>query len=151
MHAGEVTRAFAAAISAGELDRATSLFAEDCRFVTPDATTVHGRGGIKEILAQLTASRVRLHVAPEDIHVTGSTALCRERWSFTYAPDQARPYHRVARSTVLLHRSGGRWRLTVVAPWHVIESPTRDPLSIDELAEAAKRWGRPLSSPISGS
>jgi limonene-1,2-epoxide hydrolase len=51
----EVTRAFAEALSAAELDRATSLFAEDGCFVTPDATAVHGRSGVRAILAQLIA------------------------------------------------------------------------------------------------
>jgi len=122
MYAGEVTRGFAEAISAAQLDRATSLFAEDGCFITPDATTIQGRRGIKEILAQLTASQVRLSVAPEGISVTGNTALCHERWTFTYTPVHADPYTRISRSTVLLRRFDREWRLIVVAPWHLVAS-----------------------------
>jgi limonene-1,2-epoxide hydrolase len=53
----EVSRAFAGALSAGDLDAGASLFAPDaCCFVTSDATAIHGPEGIRAVLAQLTAN-----------------------------------------------------------------------------------------------
>lgn len=118
----EVTRAFAEALNAAELDRAASLFAEDGCIVTPDATAVHGRGGVRAILAQLTASHVRLQIAQGNIYVAGSRALCSERWTFTYARKDARPFTRVSNSTVLLRCSGRVWQLSIVAPWHTVSA-----------------------------
>jgi uncharacterized protein (TIGR02246 family) len=116
----EVTRAFAEALSAAELDRAASLFADDGCFVTPDATAVHGRRGVRAILAQLVAGHVQLQVASKSVYVAGSMALCSERWAFTYACKDARPFTRVSDSTVLLRCSDRMWQLSVVAPWHIM-------------------------------
>jgi uncharacterized protein (TIGR02246 family) len=116
----ELTRAFAEALSAAELDRAVSLFADDGCFVTPDATAVHGRRGVKAILAQLTASQVQLRVAQKSVYVAGGMALCRERWAFTYACKDASPFTQVSDSTVLLRRSDRVWQFSIVAPWHIM-------------------------------
>lgn len=115
-----VTRAFAEALSAAELDRATSLFADDGCFVTPDATTVQGRRSVRAILAQLTAGRVQLRVTPGNMQMAGDVALCTERWDFTHAGRDTSPYTRVSESTILLRRSDRGWQLSVVAPWHTI-------------------------------
>jgi uncharacterized protein (TIGR02246 family) len=118
----EVTRAFAGALSAAELDRATSLFADDGCFVTPDATTVHGRHGVGVILAQLIAGHAQLRVAPKSVHVAGNMALCSERWAFTYACKEVRPFTQASDSTVLLRRSDRVWKLLLVAPWHIVDA-----------------------------
>lgn len=118
-HPQEVTRAFAGALSAAELDLAISLFADDGCFVTPDATTVHGRHGIKAILAQLIASHAQLRVVPKSVHIARSMALCSERWAFTYTCKEIGPFTRASNSTVLLRRYDRVWKLLFVAPWHI--------------------------------
>jgi uncharacterized protein (TIGR02246 family) len=117
----KVTRTFAEALSAAELDRAASLFADDGRFVTPDATVVHGRRGVREILAQLTASHVQLRVAQKQVYVAGNIALCSERWAFTYACKEVSPFTQTSDSTVLLGCSDRMWRFSIVAPWHIVD------------------------------
>lgn len=119
----EVTRVFAEALSAAELDRAASLFADDGCFVTPDATAVHGRRGVRAVLAQLTAGRVQLRVAQKSVYVAGSMALCSERWAFTYACKDTSPFTRVSDFMVLLRRSDRVWQLIFVAPWHITTPP----------------------------
>jgi uncharacterized protein (TIGR02246 family) len=116
----EVTRAFAKALSAAELDQAASLFADDGCFVTPDATAVHGRRGVRAILAQLIAGHVQLGVAQKSVHVAGRMAFCSERWTFTYACKDASPFTQVSDSTVLLRCSDRMWQLSIVAPWHIM-------------------------------
>jgi uncharacterized protein (TIGR02246 family) len=118
----EITRAFAEALSAAELDRAASLFADDGCFVTPDATAVHGRQGVRAILAQLVAGHVQLRVAQKSVYVAGSTAFCSERWAFTYACKEASPFTQVSDSTVLLRCSDRMWQLSIVAPWHIMDA-----------------------------
>lgn len=117
-----VTRAFAEALSAAELDEAASLFADDGCFVTPDATVVYGRYGIRAILAQLTAGHVQLRVASKTVHMAGRMAFCKERWAFTYACSHASPFTQTSDSTVLLRQHDRRWKLFVVAPWHAVNA-----------------------------
>jgi ketosteroid isomerase-like protein len=126
-HPQKVTCAFAKALSAAELDRAISLFADDGCFVTPDATTVYGRHGVRAILAQLIAGHAQLRVAPKSLHIAGSMALCSERWVFTYACKDVSPFTQAAGSTVLLRRSNRVWELLFVAPWHIVDAD-RSPL-----------------------
>lgn len=118
----EVTCAFAGALSAAELDRAISLFADDGCFVTPDATTVHGCHGVRAILAQLIAGHAQLRVTSKSTHIAGSMALCSERWAFTYACQDVSPFTQAADSTVLLRRSNRVWKLLFVAPWHIVDA-----------------------------
>jgi uncharacterized protein (TIGR02246 family) len=117
-----LTRAFATALSAAELDHATSLFAEDGCFVTPNATAVRGREGIRAILAQLTAGRVQLRVELKSVYTAGSIALCKERWTFTYAREDAIPFIQASDSVVLLRRSNCIWRLLIAAPWGIADA-----------------------------
>jgi ketosteroid isomerase-like protein len=118
----EVTRAFAGALSAAELDRAASFFADDGCFVTPDATAVRSPQGIRAILAQLTDGRVQLRVALKSMHTAGSMALCNERWTFTYAREDAAPFIQASDSTVLLRRSNRVWKLLIAAPWGIADA-----------------------------
>jgi ketosteroid isomerase-like protein len=101
-----------------------SFFADNCCFLTPDATAVHGRGGIRTGLAQLATGRVRLRVASQDVQIARDLALCSERWVFTYKCSGSGPFTRTSDSTVVLRRFDRTWRLTVVAPWRHV-SPDR--------------------------
>lgn len=116
------TRAFAEALNAAEPDRAASFFADGGCFVTPDATAVRGHRGIRELLAQLTASRVQLGITLGSVHMTGNTALCSERWVFTHLGGDAEPFVRASNSSVLLRRSRRMWQLSIVAPWHAVSA-----------------------------
>jgi uncharacterized protein (TIGR02246 family) len=136
----EVTRAFAGALSAAELDRAMSLFADDGCLVTPDATTVHGRHGVRTILAQLIAGHAQLRVAPKSVHVAGSMALCSERWAFTYAYKGVSSFTQAADSTVLLRRSNRVWRLLFVAPWHIVDADRYPFASMPRTTDLPRRF-----------
>jgi len=116
----QVTRALAGLLSAAELDRAMSLFANECCFVTPDATAVRGRSGIRAILAQLIAGHAQLRVTPQSMQMTGRMALCRERWTFTYTLKGTGLFSQDSDSTILLRHTEHVWRLSTVAPWHSI-------------------------------
>lgn len=118
----EVTRAFAGALGAAELDRALSLFDEDGCFITPDVTAVRGLQGIRAILSQLIASRAQLLVEPRSTRTAGSLALCGERWTFTYDRGDATPFVQGSDSTILLRRSNRAWRLLIAAPWGIADA-----------------------------
>jgi uncharacterized protein (TIGR02246 family) len=133
-----VTRAFTEALSAAELDRAASLFADDGCFITPDATAIRGRRGVRAVLAQLTAGHVQLRVTPGSVQMAGDMALCTERWDFTYSGRDTGPYTQVSESTVLLRRSDRGWQLSIVAPWHIV-SADQDPFSSTPRLELAYR------------
>jgi limonene-1,2-epoxide hydrolase len=118
----ELTRAFAAALSAAELDCATSFFTADGSFVTPDATAVSGLRSIRAILFQLIASRVQLQVEPRSIRMSGGMVICNERWIFTYARDDAAPFILASDSAILLCRPSNTWRLLIAAPWGIADA-----------------------------
>lgn len=117
----EITRDLAAALGAAELDRALSLFDEDGCFVTPDATAVRGPQGVKAILSQLIAGRVRLRIEPRSTRMAGGLALCGERWTFIYDRGEAAPFVQGSDSMVLLRRSNRVWRLLIAAPWAIAD------------------------------
>jgi ketosteroid isomerase-like protein len=118
----KVTRAFAGALGAADLDRALSFFDEDGCFITPDVTAVRGLQGIRAILSQLIASRAQLQVEPRSTSTAGSLALCGERWTFIYDRGNAAPFVQGSDSTILLRRSNRAWRLLIAAPWGIADA-----------------------------
>ncbi len=130
----EVSRAFARELSSGRLGAAASFFASDAYFVTPDATAIRGRGGIRAILAQLIGCRVQLRVASQSMHTAGHMALCNERWTFNYNRSDAAPFARASDSTVLLRREERTWKLLIAAPWGLADAD-RHPFVSTALAE----------------
>ncbi len=118
----KLTRAFAGALSATQLDRAVSMFAAGGCFVTPDVTAVRGQEAIRSTLAQLTAGRVRLRIAPRNVYVAAGLALCNERWTFSHLRPDGVPFERSSEAAVLLCRSNCAWKLLIVAPWGIADA-----------------------------
>ena len=90
----EVTRAFAASVTRGDLEAAARCFAKDACLVTPDATTVRGREGIRLILRQLIASGSRIEVQESSMLLAGEIAFGAERWVVATPGSEGRPFTR---------------------------------------------------------
>ena len=118
--------AFVEAINLADLPAAIACFAEDARLITPDATSIEGRGEIRAVLGQLTARRARIEVRASSFLVAGRVALGSERWAIRHAGVESEPFERVSTATTVLHRAGAVWKLAIAAPWgwgHQIPKP----------------------------
>jgi uncharacterized protein (TIGR02246 family) len=113
----EGTRALAASISRGDLDAAAHCFTKDACLLTPDATTVRGREGIKPILRQLIAAGSKIEVQESSIVLAGEVALVTERWQVTSAGSEGAPFTRTLTPTLVMRRLEGAWKLAVAMPW----------------------------------
>lgn len=117
----EVTRAFAASVTRGDLEAAARYFAKDACLVTPDATTVRGRDDIRPILHQLIASGSRIEVQASSILLAGEIAFGTERWVLTSPGSEGRSFRRSLAPTIVLRRLEGSWKLAIAMPWRRIE------------------------------
>jgi ketosteroid isomerase-like protein len=114
---GRALQSFAEVLSAGRLDAATSCFARDAYLLTPNATAVRGRDGIRSILAQLIADRTQVEVQAHSVLTVGSVALSSGRWTLRSASAGDSPFERACEPTVVLHRIEDAWKLAIAAPW----------------------------------
>jgi ketosteroid isomerase-like protein len=113
----EITRAFAASISRGDLDAAAYCFAKDGCLVTPDATAVRGRDEIRPILHQLIVLESQIEVQDSTILAAGEVALGTERWVVTSPGSEGGPFTRMLTPMVVLRQLEGVWKLAVALPW----------------------------------
>jgi ketosteroid isomerase-like protein len=113
----EVTRALAESVTRGDLRAATRCFAKDACLVTPDATTVRGREGIRLILRQLISSGSRIEVQESSMLLAGEVAFGTERWLFAIPGSEGRSFTRSLTPTMVLRQLEGVWKLAVAIPW----------------------------------
>jgi ketosteroid isomerase-like protein len=111
------TRAFAEAISRGDLDAAARCFVKDACLLTPDATAVRGRDEIRPILHQLIALGTRIEVQESAVVLAGEVALGTERWQIESAGSEGETFTRTLTPTIVLRQIEGLWKLAVAMPW----------------------------------
>jgi len=107
----------AAALSAGDLDTATTCFARDGYLLTADATAVRGREDIRGVLDQLISMGAIAEVDQRSILVSGEVALASEHWTTRYDRAPELTYSRTVPTTLVLRRIEGHWKLQIAAPW----------------------------------
>jgi len=114
----QVSRALGEALAARQLDAAAACFTRDACFITPDATEIHGRGEIRQILAQLIGAGAGIEVVSSSVLQAGEVALGSECWRIHQPGVNGRgPFERICTATVVLHAVEGDWKLAVAAPW----------------------------------
>jgi uncharacterized protein (TIGR02246 family) len=111
--------AFTEALSAGDLEAATSCLARDACFLTPDATAIRGRSSIRPVLSQLIARHPRIRVEQSSILTAGDVALAHQRWTILSAGVEGSPFTQISSATLLLRELDGHWKLALAAPWGV--------------------------------
>jgi ketosteroid isomerase-like protein len=112
-------RDFTTALGAGELEAATACFARDGCLITPDATAVRGREGIRDVLAQLTLRHTQIRIEFSTTLATADVALLHERWKIRADGAGGGPFVQISSSTLVLRQIEGEWKLSIVAPWGV--------------------------------
>jgi ketosteroid isomerase-like protein len=115
--AKQISPAFAAALTAGDLEAASACFARDACLITPDATTIRGRDHIRAILFQLIAMRPTVHLEQRGMLIAGDVALGTETWRIRLNGLDPTPFAQTSDSTAVLRRVEGAWKLQIAAPW----------------------------------
>jgi uncharacterized protein (TIGR02246 family) len=113
----EVSLAFARAVSAGDLETASCLFAEDARFLMADGQLVEGRAAIREVLQALLSNQPKMSVEIERMIETPRGAVGSERWTMSFEGEGEEPIEQSGRSTVVFARAGAGWEILIDAPW----------------------------------
>jgi ketosteroid isomerase-like protein len=109
---------FVPALNGGDIDAATACFARDGCLITPDATAVHGRDRIRQLLVQLVASRTEVEVELSTVVGAGEVILANERWRVrSGSPDGAPRIERTLNPILVLREIEAEWKLAIAAPW----------------------------------
>ncbi len=112
----EVVDGFGAALRAGDVGMATSLFSRHGCFITPDSTVIQGRRQIRGFLRQLVDMAGELTIERRTMLTAGDVAIGSEYWTMRFAGNGG-TVRRTSRSTIVLGRVEGIWRIAVIDPW----------------------------------
>lgn len=113
----ETVRAFAGALGLGDLEAAMACFAADSCFVTPDSTTVSGRGAIRGVLAQLIAQTTKISIESSSTLFAGDVAFVNQHWQIRVGASADAAYLQPVNPVLVLRHEEGNWKLAVAAPW----------------------------------
>jgi ketosteroid isomerase-like protein len=118
----EVVDELGIALRTGAAADATALFSLHGCFVTPDSTVIHGRSEVRDFLRQLVEMIVELTIEQRTMLTAGDIAVSTVSWSMQVGRgvDAVR---RTSRSTIVLGRIEGDWRIAVVDPWRTLPGP----------------------------
>lgn len=114
---GKACLAFPQAVSAGDLDAATTCFARDGCLITPDATAIHGRESIRRVLAQMVVRRTEIEVELSTAVGAGEVVLIHQRWRIRSGEQAGERFEQIADAIMILRRVEGTWKLSIAAPW----------------------------------
>jgi uncharacterized protein (TIGR02246 family) len=112
----EVVDVFGAALRAGDPEAAAAMFSRQGCFVTPDSTVIEGRAEVRGFLRQFVALASDLSIDQRTMLTAGDVAVGSESWSVRLGRG-AGAVRRTSRSTIVLGRIEGAWRIAVVDPW----------------------------------
>ena len=113
----ETVRAFASALGLGDLEAAIACFAADSCFVTPDSTSVSGRGAIRGVLAQLIAQTTKISIESSSTLFAGDVAFVNQHWQIRVGASAHAAYLQPVSPVLVLRHEESDWKLAVAAPW----------------------------------
>lgn len=107
-----------AAINAGDVEGALSLYHPDATFVSEPGKSATGREAIRGALGDFLATRPTLAIESHDTVEAGDVALHCTRWSLRDTGPDGSPVRRTGRGAVVLRRQpSGVWLIAVENPW----------------------------------
>jgi ketosteroid isomerase-like protein len=112
----ETVDGLGAALRAGDVGAATALFSRHACFVTPDSTVIQGRRQIGGFLRQFVQMAGDLSFEQRTMVTAGDVAIGSENWTMRFSGNGG-THSRTSRSTIVLGRVEGAWRIAVVDPW----------------------------------
>ncbi len=104
-------------LSVGDLPGAAGCFARDACLLTPDATAIHGRDGIRPVLAQLIARRPHIEVEAGSVIVAGDAAFANQRWQLTAQGAEGSRFEQAYNPSLVLRQIEGSWKVAIAALW----------------------------------
>jgi len=104
-------------LSVGDLAGAAGCFARDACLLTPDATAIHGRDGIRPVLAQLIARRLQIEVEAGSVIVAGDAAYANQRWRITALGASESSFEQACSPSLVLRQIEGSWKVAIAALW----------------------------------
>jgi uncharacterized protein (TIGR02246 family) len=113
----QLPSAFVGALNIGDLHLASACFARDACLITPDATAIRGRDGIRALLAQLVLLHAEIEIEHLSVLRAGDVALVRGRWTVRCEGAEGSIYRQRFEPTLVLQEVEGLWKLTIAAPW----------------------------------
>jgi ketosteroid isomerase-like protein len=113
----DVCHRFATAISRGQLDAAVRCLTRDVCLITPDATAIHGRLAVRQVIAQLIERRARVEVRLAGLLIADDVALAHETWLIHSEPAGLEEFVQPTSPTSVLRLVEGGWKLAITAPW----------------------------------
>ena len=108
---------FAQALNRGDLDDAAACFARDGCLITPDATAVHGREQIRDVLAQMIWARTEIGIDLSSSILAGEVLLLHQRWRICSGKSPRERFERTVDAVLVVRRIEGSWKLSIAAPW----------------------------------
>ena len=114
----ELSASFAAAMRAGDLDRAAGMWTEQATLIAADGQVLEGAEAIAEALQRLVANGAELEIRLDRLFVAGDVALATGALTITVA-DGNGANHSHSSESVVVYRRGqdGIWRVAIDAPW----------------------------------
>ena len=112
----ETVDGLGAALRAGDVGAATALFSRHACVVTPDSTVIQGRRQIAVFLRQFCDMAGELTFEQRTMVTAGDVAIGSENWTMRFAGNGG-SVRRTSRSTIVLNRVEGLWRIAIVDPW----------------------------------
>ena len=117
MHPAEVDELFAAAMTAGDLDAALSLYEPGAAFVVDGDEVARGTEQIRAALADLIALNPTLDCYKIDVLEAGDLAVLRADWIFTGSDADGEPFESRGRSIEVVRRQpDGSWLFAIDLP-----------------------------------
>lgn len=104
-------------LSVGDLGGAANCFARDACLLTPDATAIHGRDGIRPVLAQLIARRLQIEVEEGSVIVAGDAAYANQRWRIVAPGASESGVEQTCSPSLVLRQIEGSWKVAIAALW----------------------------------
>lgn len=104
-------------LSVGDLNGAAGCFARSACLLTPDATAIHGRDGIRPVLAQLIARQLHIEVEEGSVIVAGDAAYANQRWQVTSPGTGGSGFEQECSPSLVLRQIEGSWKVAIAALW----------------------------------
>jgi uncharacterized protein (TIGR02246 family) len=121
MHASSpaaLSAAFAAAMSAGDLDAALELWLPDAAIIAADGRVIAGRDAVAPALRALIDNGVSLTIDLAAVYDAGETAIGTGTLTMSAGNGSAEAYEHSSEAVIVYRRvDGAGWRIALDAPW----------------------------------
>jgi uncharacterized protein (TIGR02246 family) len=114
----DTSKAFAAAVNAGDVPAALELWAEDALLLHADGRPIAGRQAIESTLEYLVSIDTQLEIQVSRTFEAGLAAVGVGTLTMSARTPENQTFEQESQFVVVYTRAGdGPWRLTIDAPW----------------------------------